>query len=154
MADTFDSLLRTRLQQTGNNRDTWGQLLNTNTLNLLSKSIAGRVQVTVAGEDRTLTTNNGSEDEARYAILDLVGSPGAARNIIIPAVSKVYVVRNATGSTMTVKTVGGCVLQAKKNGNRITLTDEKGGVATVTIADVRQSNGVIHVIDSVLLPAS
>ncbi len=51
-----------------------------------------------------------------------------------------------------VKTVGGCVLQAKKSGNRITLTDEKGGVATVTIADVRQSNGVIHVIDSVLLP--
>lgn len=56
--------------------------------------------------------------------------------------------------THPVKTVGGCVLQAKKNGNKITLTDEKGGVATVTIADVRQSNGVIHVIDSVLLPAS
>ncbi|WP_414710143.1 fasciclin domain-containing protein [Pseudorhodoplanes sp.] len=56
--------------------------------------------------------------------------------------------------THPVKTVGGCVLQAKKDGNRITLTDEKGGVATVTIADVRQSNGVIHVIDSVLLPAS
>jgi uncharacterized surface protein with fasciclin (FAS1) repeats len=53
-----------------------------------------------------------------------------------------------------VKTVGGCVLQAKKNGNKITLTDEKGGVATVTIADVRQSNGVIHVIDKVLLPSS
>lgn len=53
-----------------------------------------------------------------------------------------------------VKTVGGCVLQAKKKGNQITLTDEKGGVATVTIADVRQSNGVIHVIDKVLLPKS
>jgi uncharacterized surface protein with fasciclin (FAS1) repeats len=56
--------------------------------------------------------------------------------------------------THPVKTVGGCVLQAKKVGNKITLTDEKGGVATVTISDVRQSNGVIHVIDSVLLPAS
>jgi uncharacterized surface protein with fasciclin (FAS1) repeats len=56
--------------------------------------------------------------------------------------------------THPVKTVGGCVLQAKKNGNKITLTDEKGGVATVTIADVRQSNGVIHVIDTVLLPAT
>ena len=40
------------------------------------------------------------------------------------------------------------------DGNKITLTDEKGGVATVTIADVRQSNGVIHVIDKVLLPSS
>ena len=54
--------------------------------------------------------------------------------------------------THPVKTVGGCVLQAKKVGNKITLTDEKGGVATVTIADVRQSNGVIHVITSVLMP--
>ncbi|MGZ5852618.1 MAG: fasciclin domain-containing protein [Xanthobacteraceae bacterium] len=53
-----------------------------------------------------------------------------------------------------VKTVGGCVLDAKLSGDKITLTDEKGDVATVTIADVRQSNGVIHVIDTVLLPAS
>ena len=53
-----------------------------------------------------------------------------------------------------VKTVGGCVLTAKTMGDKITLTDEKGQVATVTIADVKQSNGVIHVIDTVLLPAS
>ena len=53
-----------------------------------------------------------------------------------------------------VKTVGGCVLTAKTAGGKITLTDEKGQVATVTIADVKQSNGVIHVIDTVLLPAS
>ena len=51
-----------------------------------------------------------------------------------------------------VKTVGGCVLTAKMNGDKITLTDEKGDVATVTIADVKQSNGVIHVIDGVMLP--
>ena len=53
-----------------------------------------------------------------------------------------------------VKTVGGCMLSAKMNGDKITLTDENGGVATVTIADVDQSNGVIHVIDKVLLPKS
>ena len=51
-----------------------------------------------------------------------------------------------------VKTVGGCMLTAKMNGDKITLTDEKGDVATVTIADVKQSNGVIHVIDGVMLP--
>ena len=57
------------------------------------------------------------------------------------------------GGTHPVKTVGGCMLQAKMDGDKITLTDENGGVATVTIADVKQSNGVIHVIDTVLLPA-
>jgi uncharacterized surface protein with fasciclin (FAS1) repeats len=38
------------------------------------------------------------------------------------------------------------------NGKMLTVTDEAGGVANVTIADVMQSNGVIHVIDAVLLP--
>ena len=51
-----------------------------------------------------------------------------------------------------VKTVGGCVLKAKESMGKITLTDENGGVATVTIADVKQSNGVIHVVDKVILP--
>ncbi len=52
-----------------------------------------------------------------------------------------------------VSTVGGCTLQAKMDGDSIVLEDERGGVATVTIADVKQSNGVIHVIDAVVLPA-
>ncbi|MFK3690642.1 fasciclin domain-containing protein [Agrobacterium tumefaciens] len=54
--------------------------------------------------------------------------------------------------THDVKTVGGCILKAKESKGKITLTDETGGVAHVTIADVKQSNGVIHVIDKVLLP--
>jgi uncharacterized surface protein with fasciclin (FAS1) repeats len=57
------------------------------------------------------------------------------------------------GGAHPVPTVGGCTLSAEMNGDMITLTDEQGGVATVTIADVVQSNGVIHVIDRVLLPA-
>ena len=40
----------------------------------------------------------------------------------------------------------------KVDGDKVTVTDETGGVANVTIADVAQSNGVIHVIDKVLLP--
>jgi uncharacterized surface protein with fasciclin (FAS1) repeats len=52
-----------------------------------------------------------------------------------------------------VKTLSGAQLMAKKSKDgKLTLTDENGGTATVTIADVKQSNGVIHVIDAVLLP--
>ncbi|TAJ85341.1 MAG: fasciclin domain-containing protein [Reyranella sp.] len=72
-----------------------------------------------------------------------------AANAMSPAIAKM--IADDKGAH-PVKTVGGCVLQAKMMGDKITLTDENGNVATVTIADVRQSNGVIHVIDTVLLP--
>lgn len=56
------------------------------------------------------------------------------------------------GGMHVVKTVGGCDLTLKDDGGKVTVTDENGNVANVTIADVEQSNGVIHVVDKVLLP--
>lgn len=70
-------------------------------------------------------------------------------NAMSPAIAKM--IADDKG-THPVKTLGGCVLQAKMTDGKITLTDENGSVATVTIADVKQSNGVIHVIDTVMLP--
>jgi uncharacterized surface protein with fasciclin (FAS1) repeats len=52
----------------------------------------------------------------------------------------------------TLKTVSGGTLTASEVGGKIVLTDEKGGTSTVTIANVWQSNGVIHVVDTVLMP--
>jgi uncharacterized surface protein with fasciclin (FAS1) repeats len=57
------------------------------------------------------------------------------------------------GGKHPVPTLGGCTLQATYEGGVMQLTDEASNVATVTIADVKQSNGVIHVIDTVMLPA-
>lgn len=56
------------------------------------------------------------------------------------------------GGMHPVKTVGGCGLTVTYKGDKIMVEDESGNVANVTIADVDQSNGVIHVIDKVLLP--
>lgn len=58
------------------------------------------------------------------------------------------------GGEHVVDTVGGCKLTLKSMDGKVTVTDENGTVANVTIADVRQSNGVIHVIDAVLTPKS
>jgi uncharacterized surface protein with fasciclin (FAS1) repeats len=57
-----------------------------------------------------------------------------------------------SGGKATLKTVQGEDLTASMMGEKIMLTDAKGGMATITIADVFQSNGVIHVIDTVLMP--
>lgn len=59
----------------------------------------------------------------------------------------------AAGNGMAMlTTVQGGQLTAMMKGKKIVLKDEKGGMATVTIPDVNQSNGVIHVIDAVVLP--
>jgi uncharacterized surface protein with fasciclin (FAS1) repeats len=72
-----------------------------------------------------------------------------AGNVMAKAVMSMV---KADGGSHSVKTVGGCMLTFKVSGKNVTVTDESGGVANVTIADVRQSNGVIHVVNKVLLP--
>jgi uncharacterized surface protein with fasciclin (FAS1) repeats len=57
------------------------------------------------------------------------------------------------GGKATLKTVQGEDLTASMSGANIILTDAKGGTSTITTADVFQSNGVIHVIDTVLMPS-
>jgi len=58
------------------------------------------------------------------------------------------------GGKHTMKTVQGGTLTAMLDGAQVKVMDASGNAATVTIADVNQSNGVIHVIDTVLLPST
>ena len=60
-------------------------------------------------------------------------------------------IREGNGQA-TLKTVSGGTLIAMLQGTSIVLKDEKGGMSTVTIPNVFQSNGVIHVVDAVVLP--
>ncbi len=60
----------------------------------------------------------------------------------------------AGNGTAELTTVAGGKLYLMVKGNKVVLKDENGGLSTVTIKDVYQSNGVIHVIDHVVLPKS
>jgi len=60
-------------------------------------------------------------------------------------------IKKGNGKAM-LKTVAGGMLTASMDGDTLVLTDEKGGMSRVTIANVKQSNGVIHVVDTVLMP--
>ena len=74
-----------------------------------------------------------------------------AADAMSPAIGKMIM---DDGGMHPVETVGGCTLTAsiRESDNALQLTDENGNVATVTIPDVDQANGVIHVIDTVLMP--
>ena len=67
------------------------------------------------------------------------------------AMALMAAVKAGNGKAM-LKTVSGGTLTATSNGSAVMVMDESGGTANVTIADVIQSNGVIHVVDKVLLP--
>ena len=54
--------------------------------------------------------------------------------------------------TATVKTLNGGSLKARMNGDKIVLTDAKGGKSTVTTADLVASNGTVHMVDTVVMP--
>jgi uncharacterized surface protein with fasciclin (FAS1) repeats len=69
----------------------------------------------------------------------------------VSAADLVKMIKEGNGMA-TLTTVAGGKLTAMMAGKKVAIKDEKGGVAYVTIADVNQSNGVIHVIDHVLLP--
>ena len=67
------------------------------------------------------------------------------------AADVVAAIKKSNG-TATFTTVNGAELKAMMDGNNVKIKDAAGNVATVTMADVNQSNGVIHVLDTVLLP--
>ena len=61
-------------------------------------------------------------------------------------------IKEGKGTAELTTVEGGKLWATLHEGKHIMLKDEKGGTALVTIADVNQSNGVIHVIDSVVMP--
>lgn len=103
MADITTTLLQLLLQETGNNNNSWGQLLNA-TLQRIEKAIADDHSVSTTGGDTTLT-----DDQSLNAILAVSGTLSSNANIIVPARTKAWIVKNATAGafTVTVKTSAG-----------------------------------------------
>jgi hypothetical protein len=109
MASTYSPNLRLELITTGEQQGTWGSTTNTNLGTLLEEAIGGYVSVTVSDvADTTLTTSNGSADQSRNMVINLTGALTSTRNVICPAIEKLYVVKNATtgGQSVVFKVSG------------------------------------------------
>jgi hypothetical protein len=109
MASTYSTSLRIEQIGKGEQTGTWDVTSNRNLGTLLEHAISGVLAVSMTDANKTLTTVNGNTDEARYAVLNVTGTISVQRDIIIPAVTKTYVVRNATtgGFALRIKTSGG-----------------------------------------------
>lgn len=104
MASTFSPILRIELIGTGDQSGTWGDTTNVNLGTLIEQAIAGTATIDVTSGNVTLTNFNGTTDEARCAALRITGTPGTSRNIIAPAVSKIYVIANGSDAAVVLKT--------------------------------------------------
>jgi Chaperone of endosialidase len=120
MASTYSSRLRLEQPATGEQATTWGDTTNRNLGALLEQAIAGISSVTMGDADYTLTTANGSVDEARGAVLYVTSSVAltASRAVILPSVQKQYWIGNATsgGQSIIFKTAAGTNTATVPNG--------------------------------------
>lgn len=112
MASTYSSLLRFELIGSGEQAGLWGNSTNNNIGSLIEQAIAGVTFVSLTGVSSpySLSLTNGTPDEARSAVLVLIGVPSGLIQIVVPGLQKSYIVKNASTQTITLKTaaqVGG-----------------------------------------------
>jgi len=106
MASTYSNL-KIQLMATGENSGTWGNVTNTNLGTTIEQALVETATVTFSSGNVTLTlTDSNAAQEARALRLNLTGTTGGARDLIVPAIQKPYIVNNGTADTITVKVSG------------------------------------------------
>lgn len=124
--------------------DLGGTLSGAGPFTVFAPTNAAFEKVPKAARD-TLMSPAGKQDLAGILTYHVVSGEQMAS-----ALTQAITAAGAEGAKLT--TVNGATLTAKADGDRVTLTDAAGNVATVTQTDIDASNGVIHVIDTVLMP--
>jgi hypothetical protein len=107
MASTYSTNLKIQLMTTGENTGTWGNVTNVNLGTALEEAIVGSTSVAFNGADVTLTlTNSNATQTARNIRLVLTGTSGGARQLVVPALEKTFIIKNELADTCTVLVSG------------------------------------------------
>lgn len=120
MATQYTPILKLALPITGELDGTWGTTVNDQITSMVEEAVAGLATINSwVANSHTLTVVNGAASESRCAILiiddDGAGNPSAAAEVICPDETKVYVVKNISGQTVTVKTASGTGIAVPNN---------------------------------------
>jgi len=131
MASTYSNL-KIELIATGEQSGTWGITTNTNLGTALEEAIVGSADVTFASADVTLSlTDTNASQTARNFRLNLTGTSGGARNLIVPAIEKPYIVYNGVADTVIVKNATGTGV-AVPSGKTMMVYNDGTNVVDVT----------------------
>jgi len=137
MATQYTPILKLALPVTGELSGTWGGVVNDNITSMVEQAVAGLATInTWTANAHTLTTANGTTSESRCAMLvaddDGAGNPSAAAEIICPALTKLYVLKNISGQQVTLKTSGGTGVAVANNQTAFLFCDGTNVNACVT----------------------
>jgi hypothetical protein len=107
MPSTYSNL-KFQLMATGENAGTWGNVTNLNLGTAVEEAIVGSTNVSFSSADVTLSlADSNSSQPARNLRLNLTGTSGGARNLIVPTIEKVYIINNGLADAVTVKNATG-----------------------------------------------
>jgi hypothetical protein len=134
MASTFSSL-KFELIGTGEQDGTWGNTTNTNLGTAIEQAITGSGDITFTSADVTISlTNSNSAQPARNLRLVLVGTSGGARQLIVPAIEKQYIIKNELADTVTVKNTSGTGIAVPSGKTMFVFNDGTNVVDVTTYA--------------------
>jgi hypothetical protein len=135
MATAYTPILQLALPVTGELQGTWGTVVNDNITSMIEQAIAGLATInTWTTASHTLTTANGTTSEARCAVLECSGAPGAAATVICPTSTKLYVIKNSVtgGYAVTLKTSAGTGISVPNGSTALLYCDGTNVVSGAT----------------------
>jgi hypothetical protein len=131
MASTYSSL-KIELIGTGEQEGIWGDTTNVNLGTAIEQAITGSGDVTFASADVTLTlTNSNAAQVARNLRLVCVGTSDGARQLIVPAIEKQYIIQNDLADTVTIKPPAGATGIAVPAGKTMTVFNNGTNIVEV-----------------------
>jgi hypothetical protein len=136
MATAYTTSLKLALPTQGELTGTWGDTLNNQITSMVEEAVAGLKTIdTWSTNSATLSTADGSTSESRAAILNLTDTTSdlsGTATLICPTASKVYIIKNGTGETVTVKTASGSGIAVSNGNTSIVYCDGTNVVEAVT----------------------
>lgn len=142
MVSTYSNL-KIQLMGTGDNNTTWGDVTNLNLGTAIEEAVVGSADVTFASGNVTLTlTDTNASQTARNLRLRCTGTTAGARDLIVPAIEKAYIIRNDCADTITVKNATGTGA-AVSAGSTVWVYNDGTNVASFagTVTSVNASGG-------------
>ena len=136
MTTQYTPTLKLALPVTGELSGTWGDVVNDNITSMVEQAIAGLATInTWTANSHTLTTADGTTSESRCAMLVLTDTGTAltgAATVICPTASKIYIVKNTSGQSATIKTAAGTGIAVPNGETMFVFCDGTNVVQAVT----------------------